>query len=104
MSHVRHLFTKAHKETDAWFKGILIPLVKQVSENKHQLDQHLDTLCKINESRDSLDTKIRELEKRCALLEREEETLRNIHLRLNTPIPADTLASAGGESLSRAAS
>ena len=105
VSHVRHLFTKAHKETDAWFKGILIPLVKQVSENKHQLDQHLETLCKINESRDSLDTKIRELEKRCALLEREEETLSNIHQRLNVPIPAEAHAAAGdSESLSRAAS
>ena len=105
VSHVRHLFTKAHKETDAWFKGILIPLVKQVSENKHQLDQHLETLCKINESRDSLDTKIRELEKRCALLEREEETLRNIHQRLNIPIPAEAHAAAGdAASLSRAAS
>jgi hypothetical protein len=105
VSHVRHLFTKAHKETDGWFKGILIPLVKQVSENKHQLDQHLETLCKINESRDSLDTKIRELEKRCALLEREEETLRNIHQRLNIPIPAESHPPAGGaEALSRAAS
>lgn len=106
VSHVRHLFTKAHKHTDAWFKGILIPLVKQVSENKHQLDQHLETLCKINESRDSLDTKIRELEKRCALLEREENTLRNIHERLHVPIPAETEggASGGSDNLSRAAS
>jgi len=105
VSHVRHLFTKAHKETDGWFKGILIPLVKQVSENKHQLDQYLETLCKINESRDSLDTKIRELEKRCALLEREEENLRNIHRRLNIPIPAESHPSVDNtETLSRAAS
>jgi Dynamin family len=104
-SHVRHLFAKANKEADAWFKGILIPLVKQVSENKQLLDQHLETLCKINESRDSLDTKIRELEKRCALLEREEETLRNIHERLHIPIPAEASTSAEGTAtLSRAAS
>lgn len=104
-SHVRHLFAKANKEADAWFKGILIPLVKQVSENKQLLDQHLETLCKINESRDSLDTKIRELEKRCALLEREEETLRNIHERLHTPIPAETSTSPDdAAALSRAAS
>jgi len=105
VSHVRHLFSKANKEADAWFKGILIPLVKQVSENKQLLDQHLETLCKINESRDSLDTKIRELEKRCGLLEREEETLRNIHDRLHAPIPAEASTSPDGASvMSRAAS
>ena len=105
VSHVRHLFSKANKEADAWFKGILIPLVKQVSENKQLLDQHLETLCKINESRDSLDTKIRELEKRCALLEREEDTLRNIHERLHIPIPAEASATPGdAAAISRAAS
>ena len=76
-----------------------------MSENKHLLDQHLETLCKINESRDSLDTKIRELEKRCALLEREEDTLRNIHERLHTPIPAEASTSPGDDAtMSRAAS
>ena len=105
VSHVRHLFSKANKEADAWFKGILIPLVKQISENKQLLDQHLETLCKINESRDSLDTKVRELEKRCALLEREEDTLRNIHDRLHAPIPAEASASPGdAAAISRAAS
>ena len=88
VSHVRHLFMKANRETDAWLKGILIPLVKQVNENKQQLDQHLETLCKINESRDALDNKIRELEKRCNLLERERETLSRIIERLHTPLPA----------------
>jgi hypothetical protein len=105
VSHVRNLFAKAHKETDGWFKGILIPLVKQVSENKHQLDQHLDTLCKINESRDTLDTKIHELEKRCALLEREDEILSNIRNRLNAPLPTEPRPLLGGEeTLTRAAS
>jgi hypothetical protein len=103
VSHVRNLFTRAHKETDAWFKGILIPLVKQVSENKHQLDQHLETLCKINESRDSLDTKVRELEKRCALLEREDNTLHSIHQRLTVPIPAEAHGHGADAALSRAA-
>jgi len=90
VSHVRHLFTKANRETDAWLKGSLIPLVKQVNENKQHLDQHLDTLCKINESRDALDNKIRELERRCALLEREQETLSQMSERLHTPIPSET--------------
>lgn len=88
VSHVRHLFMKANRETDAWLKGILIPLVRQVNENKQQLDQHLETLCKINESRDGLDSKIRELEKRCTLLERERDTLSHIIERLHTPLPA----------------
>lgn len=105
VSHVRHLFSKANKEADAWFKGLLIPLVKQISENKQLLDQHLETLVKINESRDSLETKIREMEKRCALLEREQETLRNIQERLHAPIPAEAESSSHEHaSLSRAAS
>lgn len=89
VSHVRHLFMKANRETDAWLKGSLLPLVKQVNENKQHLDQHLETLVKINESRDALDNKIRELEKRCSLLEREKETLGRMSDRLHTPIPAE---------------
>jgi len=90
VSHVRHLFMKANRETDAWLKGSLIPLVRQVSDNKQHLDQHLDTLCKINESRDALDNKTHELERRCVLLERERDTLNRMTERLHTPIPAET--------------
>ncbi len=101
-SHVRHLYMKANKEADAWLKSILVPLVKQVSENKQLLDQHLETLCKINESRDSLDAKTRELEKRCELLEREIKNLEVISERLSIPIPAEAIlqhhtASQGAE-------
>lgn len=103
VSHVRHLFTKANRETDAWLKGSLIPLVKQVNENKQHLDQHLDTLIKINESRDALDNKIRELEKRCALLEREQGTLDQLSTRLHTPIPSEAQApSVDNAAISRA--
>ncbi len=106
VSHVRHLFMKANRETDAWLKGILIPLVRQVNENKQQLDQHLETLCKINESRDGLDIKIRELEKRCGLLERERDTLNHIIARLHTPLPAASLIPDTGDDIpaTRAAS
>ncbi len=105
VSHVRHLFMKANRETDAWLKGILIPLVKQVNENKQQLDQHLETLCKINESRDALDNKTRELEKRCNLLERERDTLSRIIERLHTPLPTAPQATETHDAIaSRAAS
>ncbi len=90
-SHVRHLYMKANKEADAWLKSTMVPLVKQVSENKQMLDQYLETLCKINESRDSLDAKTRELERRCGLLERELVTLSKIKERLCVPIPAEAM-------------
>ncbi len=90
-SHVRHLYMKANKEADAWLKSTMVPLVKQVSENKQMLDQYLETLCKINESRDSLDAKTRELERRCGLLERELVTLSKIKERLCIPIPAEAM-------------
>ncbi|HHM05538.1 MAG TPA: hypothetical protein ENJ19_07320 [Gammaproteobacteria bacterium] len=89
VSHVRHLFMKANKEADGWLKAIMVPLVRQVSENKQLLDQHLETLCKINESRDSLDAKLRELEKRVALLDREAKNLARIDQQLHTPLAAN---------------
>lgn len=94
VSHVRQLYMQCHQEADAWLKEVMVPLFKHVNDNKKMLDQHLETLCKINESRDSLDQKIRDLEKRCYLLERELVNLDKIRERLYTPLPTEPPAQA----------
>ncbi|RMD78368.1 MAG: hypothetical protein D6809_05965 [Gammaproteobacteria bacterium] len=88
VAHAREVFRRAHGEADEWLRRIGAPLVQQVAENKRLLDQHLETLCRINESRDQLEEKLRELERRLRVLEREEATLAAIRDRLLAPPPS----------------
>ncbi len=88
VAHAREVFRRAHAEADEWLRRIGAPLVQQVAENKRLLDQHLETLCRINESRDQLEEKLRELERRLRALEREEATLAAIRDRLLAPPPS----------------
>ena len=62
VSHVREVFVKASQETDRWLGNVMNPLVQQIEENKLLLEKRLETLCKINESSESLGEKRLELE------------------------------------------
>jgi len=62
VSHARNVFVKAHKEADIWLKDMINPLVAQIQEKRDNIEQHMDTLNKIKESKHSLDDKLKELE------------------------------------------
>lgn len=62
VSHARNVFVKAHKEADVWLKDMINPLVAQIQEKRDNIEQHMDTLNKIKESKHSLDDKVKELE------------------------------------------
>lgn len=87
-SHVRNLFYKATQEAQAWQKEVLNPLIVQIKEHKQMMEQRLDTLRKIGESRSTLEAKIRELEVQLTDLRAQLATLRRIQEALHTPIPA----------------
>ncbi len=69
VSHTREVFFKAHHEAEVWFKEIMNPLIAQIHMHKQLLEQHLDTLCKINDTKETLAKNIELLEKQCASLE-----------------------------------
>lgn len=91
-SHVRNLFYKANQEAQAWQKEVLNPLVVQIKDHKQMMEQRLETLRKINESRSTLEAKIRELQVQQGELKSQLAALRRIQETLRAPVPVVTSA------------
>jgi hypothetical protein len=96
VSQARNIFFKANKDAEQWSKAVMSPLVKQIKDHKEQMEQRLENLRKINESRDTLQSRIEELEKASATLQRQYSEVRNILATINRPLGA-------GESVAKAA-
>jgi chromosome segregation ATPase len=94
VSQARNVFFQANQETEAWLKEVMNPLVAQINEHKQQMEKRLKTLRKINESRDTLDARIHELEAEQAQLEKELEILNRLYNRLREPLPTNTASPA----------
>ncbi len=62
VSHARNTFFNAHQEAESWGKAAMAPLVARIKEHKDQMEKRLESLRKINESRDTLQARIAELE------------------------------------------
>ncbi len=90
VSHARDIFFQANQEAETWFKDIMIPLAKHVTEHKQLLEQHMETLYKINESKDSIATKSAELEAKCRKLAEQHVTLDSMYEKLQNPIGSPT--------------
>ncbi len=86
VSHARDIFFQANQEAETWFKDIMIPLAKHVTEHKQLLEQHMETLYKINESKDNIASKTAELESQCRKLAEQHTSLDNMHKKLQNPI------------------
>jgi len=86
VSHARNIFFKAHRDAEQWSKAVMSPLVSQIKEHKEQMEQRLENLRKINESRDTLESRTRELEKTIAALEKQFGEVRSILSTINRPL------------------
>jgi chromosome segregation ATPase len=86
VSHARDTFFQANQEAETWFKDIMVPLAKHVTEHKQILEQHMETLYKINESKENLASKTQELQGQCTSLEEQLSALEQMHSRLQSPI------------------
>lgn len=86
VSHARDIFFQANQEAETWFKDIMIPLAKHVTEHKQLLEQHMETLYKINESKDNIASKTAELEARCRKLAAQYAVLDGMLNKLQSPI------------------
>ena len=71
VSKARNLFFKANKDAERWSKAVIAPLTKQVKLHKADIEKRLATLRKISESRNTLESKIAELDKTTTDLEQQ---------------------------------
>ncbi len=85
-SHARNIFFKGHNDAEHWGKAVLLPLVKQIKEHKEQMEKRLENLRKINESRDTLQSRIDELEKALAVVDRQFKEIKTIMMVINRPL------------------
>lgn len=94
VSNARSIFFRANQEADAWLKEVMNPLVQQIKDHKRVMEKRLDTLRRINESRDTLESRIGELEAAHAELEQDLDTIAGLREVLQRPLPepAETAA------------
>jgi hypothetical protein len=86
VSHARNTFFQAHQEAEAWGKAAMAPLVSRIKEHKHQMEKRLESLRKINESRDTLQNRISELEQIARKLKTQLDDINQLMETLNKPL------------------
>lgn len=84
VSHTREVFFKAHHDADLWLKEIMNPLISQINIHKQLLEQHLDTLTKINETKETLTKNIELLDKQLGLVGLQIKKLDQIEAKLQS--------------------
>ncbi|OOZ41938.1 hypothetical protein BOW53_01855 [Solemya pervernicosa gill symbiont] len=85
VSHARNLFFKANQQADNWLKEVMNPLVNQIKEHKASMEKRLETLRKINESRETVEAKISELEAHLKELVQQYEELSQLLVTFQPP-------------------
>ena len=81
VSKARNIFFNANQEANRWSKEVIGPITAQVKEHKEAIEKRLETLRRISDSRDTLETKISDLENELQSLESQ---LAAINLMLET--------------------
>jgi septal ring factor EnvC (AmiA/AmiB activator) len=88
VSHARSLFFKANQDANTWLKEVMNPLVKQIKEHKITMEKRLETLRRISESRDTLETRIKQLDAGLREIKRQLDALQTIQHTISAPLPA----------------
>lgn len=89
VSRARDIFFQARQEVDSWLSTALEPLTFQIREHKEQMERRLQDLQKVSHSRDTLESRVNELENQHNAVARQLTILRNIHNTLNATTPLD---------------
>jgi Dynamin family len=87
VSRARDIFFQARQEVNAWIKICLEPLVYEIHNHHDNIEQHLQDLKKISQSRDTLKARIMELEEQHTAISKDLTSLRNMHNKLTTLQP-----------------
>ena len=86
VSHARNVFFNAHQDAEAWGKAAMAPLVARIKEHKSQMERRLESLRRINESRDTLQSRIEALEKQVARLSQQLADIDAMMETINKPL------------------
>ena len=86
VSHARNTLYQAHQEANSWSKAAMLPLVSRIKEHKDQMEKRLESLRKINESRDTLTMRMTELSKTVEILQGQLQDLNKLMETLNKPL------------------
>ncbi len=86
VSHARNTFFQAHQDASSWGKAAMSPLVARIKDHKSQMEKRLDSLRKINGSRDTLKNKISELQDATGKLDTQLNELNNLMETLMRPL------------------
>jgi hypothetical protein len=79
VAHARNVFVEANREADAWLKELVNPLVGQIQEMRNSTERHMKTLSRIRESKENLETQLRELRSSHAALVERKAALEKFH-------------------------
>ncbi len=100
VSHARQIFIDANKEADTWMKELINPLVSQIQDKRKGIEQHMKTLSKIRESKNSvegqhklLQQKQRDLEAKVSTLKQMQQTLEECAPSQNPDIDTEPMKS-----------
>jgi len=106
IARARELFEQAHQEAAAWGATVLAPLVHQIKDHKRVIESRLEVLRKVNESSESLDAEIAEMERKLEPLQKKYDELKAIRqdLELNPDEPSAAGAGSEKQRVFRAAS
>ena len=91
---VRTLFRDVRSELDGWLKGALTPLSMQLQEHQRLLEHRVESLRKIASDVNSLQERVRYLEKQQAQMAKQIEDLTRIRDTLSSGTPAVEVPSA----------
>lgn len=86
VSHARNVFFNAHQEAESWGKAAMAPLVARIKEHKDQMEKRLESLRRINESRDTLQSRIAELEANAKTLNAQLADINVLMETINKPL------------------
>ena len=86
VSHARNVFYNAHQDAESWGKAAMAPLVARIKEHKDQMEKRLESLRKINESRDTLQSRIKELEDAARTLNAQLSDIKGLMETINKPL------------------
>jgi hypothetical protein len=98
IAEARDLFAQAHQEATAWGASALAPLVRRIKDRKRMIESRLEVLRKVNESSETLDAQIADLEKKLKPLQKQYRELKDLQRIVHpeaaarTPVPADESA------------
>lgn len=86
VSHARNVFFQANRDAEHWSKAVMSPLIKQIKIHKEEMEKRLENLRKINESRDTLTSRVDDLERSASVLERQFKEITTILNIINRPL------------------